>query len=57
MSCRELLDKLACPKCRGALVLREDESGLECATCDLLFEIVDGIPNFIVPEARPLGIK
>ena len=55
--CRDLLDKLACPKCRGVLTLREDETALACPTCDLLFEVVDGIPNFILAEARPLGTK
>lgn len=51
----DLLEILCCPKCRGALVLLDGERGLSCATCDLLYEVVDGIPNLLVAEARPLG--
>ena len=51
----DLLEKLCCPKCRGALALLDGERGLACSTCDLLYEIVDGIPNLLVPEAKPLG--
>ena len=32
---RELIDILACPKCKGPLTLRPDESAFECAACKL----------------------
>ncbi|HVZ86209.1 MAG TPA: Trm112 family protein [Polyangia bacterium] len=51
---RELIDILACPKCKGALKLREDESAFECLVCKLAYLVVDDIPNFIVEEAEPL---
>ena len=51
---RDLIDILACPKCKGPLTLREDESAFECATCKLVFLVVDDIPNFIIEEAQPL---
>jgi len=51
---RDLIDILACPKCKGPLTLREDESAFECATCKLVFLVVDDIPNFILDEAQPL---
>jgi uncharacterized protein YbaR (Trm112 family) len=51
---RDLIDILACPKCKGPLKLREDESAFECATCKLVFLVVDEIPNFILDEAQPL---
>jgi uncharacterized protein YbaR (Trm112 family) len=51
---RELIDILACPKCKGALTLRADESAFECGKCRLVYAIVDDIPNFILEEAQPL---
>jgi len=51
---KELLDLVACPKCRGKVTLRPDESGFVCATCKLLYPIVDGIPDFLIEDAKPL---
>ena len=51
---RELLDLLACPKCKGNIVLRPDESAFECPACRLAYAVVDDIPNFIIEEATPL---
>ena len=51
---RDLIDILACPKCKGPLKLREDESAFECGACKLVYMVVDDIPNFIVEEALPL---
>jgi uncharacterized protein len=51
---RELVDLLACPKCKGKLVLRGDESAFECHACRLVYPVVDEIPNFILEEAQPL---
>lgn len=51
---KELAALLACPKCRGGVDLKSDESGFTCAACRLVYPIEDGIPNFLVDEARPL---
>jgi uncharacterized protein YbaR (Trm112 family) len=51
---QELIDILACPKCKGALKLRADESAFECGACKLCYLVVDDIPNFILEEAQPL---
>jgi uncharacterized protein YbaR (Trm112 family) len=51
---KELLDLVRCPKCRGALTLRDDESGFVCAPCKVLYPIEDGLPNFLIDEARPV---
>jgi uncharacterized protein YbaR (Trm112 family) len=51
---RELIDILACPKCKGPLDLRPDESAFVCHACRLVYSVVDEIPNFIVEEAQPL---
>jgi len=50
----ELLDILACPKCKGDIHLNEKEDGLVCETCRLLYEIRDDIPIMLIDEARPL---
>lgn len=51
---KELLDILACPKCKGTIVLNSAEDGLICNHCQLLYEIRDGIPIMLIDEAKPL---
>ncbi len=51
---KTLLDILACPKCKGELELKEDESGLICKQCNLLYEIKEDIPNMLIDEAISL---
>lgn len=51
---KELAALLACPKCRGAVNLKDDESAFVCTTCRLVYVIEDGIPNFLIDEAKPL---
>ena len=52
---RELVEILVCPKCKGAIMLRTDESAFECKNCRLVYAVVDGIPNFLIDEATPLA--
>ena len=51
---KELLDILACPKCKGDIHLNETEDGLVCDGCKLLYEIRDNIPIMLIDEAKPL---
>jgi uncharacterized protein len=51
---KELLDILACPKCKGTIILTESQDGLICRHCKLLYEIRDGIPIMLIDEAKPL---
>jgi hypothetical protein len=51
---KELLDILACPKCKGDVYLNETEDGLICNACKLLYEIKDGIPIMLIDEAKPI---
>jgi uncharacterized protein YbaR (Trm112 family) len=50
---KQLLDILACPKCKGKLVLEEDQSGLVCHVCRLKYRIEDEIPVMLIDEAVP----
>ena len=51
---KELLDILACPKCKGEIKLNEAKDGLICENCKLVYEIRDGIPIMLIDEAKPL---
>jgi uncharacterized protein YbaR (Trm112 family) len=52
---QELLDILACPKCKGEVKLNEEENGLICHSCKLEYEIRDDIPIMLIDEAKPLS--
>ena len=52
---KELLDILACPKCKGNIRLDDSRQGLICDQCKLLYEIRDEIPIMLIDEAKPLG--
>ncbi len=51
---KELLDILACPKCKGEVYLNETEDGLICDNCKLMYKIKDGIPVMLIDEAKKL---
>lgn len=52
---KDLLDILACPKCKQKVLLNEQENGLICEACGLLYDIKDNIPIMIIEEAKPLN--
>ena len=52
---KELLDILACPKCKGNIYLNDAGDGLICDNCKLLYEIKDDIPIMLIDEAKPLN--
>jgi uncharacterized protein YbaR (Trm112 family) len=51
---KELLEILACPKCKGDIRLNETGDGLICDQCRLIYEIKDDIPIMLIDEAKPL---
>ncbi|MEN8257663.1 MAG: Trm112 family protein [Thermodesulfobacteriota bacterium] len=51
---KELLDILACPKCKGPVSLNDKGDGLICLSCKLVYEIKDDIPIMLIDEAKPL---
>ncbi|MCG2720818.1 MAG: Trm112 family protein [Thermodesulfovibrionales bacterium] len=56
---KELLEILACPKCKGVLLLVEKSSffegqGLVCDRCRLLYPVREGIPVMLIDEASEL---
>lgn len=51
----ELLEILACPKCKGDVELAQDKDALVCASCRLVYPIRDDIPIMLIDEATPLN--
>ena len=51
----ELLEILACPKCKGDIRLSPSQDSLICDRCKLVYEIRDGIPIMLIDEAKPLS--
>ena len=50
----ELLEILACPKCKGDIYMNQTNDGLICDHCKLLYEIKDDIPIMLIDEAKPI---
>jgi len=52
---QELLDLLACPKCKGELEYDRDNEKLTCHSCRLRYSVFEnGIPNMLIDEAEKL---
>jgi len=51
---KELLEIIACPKCKGDLEYQEKENRLICNKCKLIYEVKDDIPVMLIDEAKPL---
>ena len=52
---KELLDILACPKCKGDVRLTEAGDGLICEACKLKYPVRDDIPVMLIDEAEKLS--
>ena len=53
---KELLEILACPRCRGQLeALGEPPEALCCRACAVVYLVREGIPVMLVDEALPLS--
>lgn len=48
---QDLLELLACPICRGGLAPVDDEAGLECRACAIVYPVRDEIPVLLKEEA------
>ena len=51
---QELLDILACPKCKEAVQLEKDGNSLLCQNCRLRYRIEDNIPVMLIDEAEEI---
>ena len=50
---KELLDILACPLCKGKLVLKPAGDGLACEACKVVYPVKDDIPVMLADQAIP----
>ena len=48
---KELLEIMACPKCKGDIRLNDRGDGLICDACRLMYPIKDDIPVMLIEEA------
>ncbi|THB71310.1 MAG: Trm112 family protein [Desulfobulbaceae bacterium] len=51
----ELIEILACPKCKGVVELAPDKTGIICKACNVLYEIRDEIPIMLIDEAKKIA--
>lgn len=50
----QLLEIIACPKCKGPLSLTPSRDALLCRHCALVYPVRDEIPVLLIDEATPL---
>ncbi len=50
----EIMEVLACPKCKGDVKLNKTENKIVCHGCQLGFSIEQGIPNMLLEDAENL---
>ena len=53
----QLLDIIACPKCKGPLPLTPARDALLCQHCALSYPVRDEIPVLLIDEATPLAVQ
>ena len=51
---KELLEILACPKCKGSLEYNKEAQKLTCPQCKLAYRIDDDIPVMLIDEAEKI---
>ena len=51
---KKLIEKLACPKCHGALQYDKQENRFECGHCREYYRVEDDIPVMPLDEAKKI---
>jgi uncharacterized protein YbaR (Trm112 family) len=49
---KQLLEIIACPKCKGDLEYKSEQEKLICNKCRLIYKIKDDIPIMLIDEAE-----
>jgi uncharacterized protein YbaR (Trm112 family) len=52
---KDLVDILACPKCKEKVILNDEGTYLICETCRVRYPIEDDIPIMLIDRAEKLG--
>ena len=50
----DLTSRLVCPKCHGKLADNLADSAFDCAACGLRYEVQNGVPNFLLDQAKTI---
>ncbi|WP_419786047.1 Trm112 family protein [Pseudodesulfovibrio sp.] len=50
---KELVEILACPKCKGSVAETPAGDGLACSACKVVYPVRDDIPIMLVDQAVP----
>lgn len=53
---QELLEIIACPRCKGPVRQVNEPDGLVCDSCHLRYPVVDDIPVMLIDEAQPFDL-
>lgn len=51
----ELLEILACPKCKNGVRLSDDGASIICDHCQLAYPVSDDIPVMLIDSAKPIN--
>ncbi|MFN4013179.1 MAG: Trm112 family protein [Aquificaceae bacterium] len=54
MISKDLLEILACPKCKGDLIYDQERNVLICNSCKVFYPIEEDIPILLIDYAKPL---
>lgn len=52
---KELLEILACPKCKNVVRLADDGASIICDNCKLAYPLSDDIPVMLIDAAKPIN--
>ncbi|MBI5234546.1 MAG: Trm112 family protein [Deltaproteobacteria bacterium] len=50
---KELMEILACPKCKGGISLDRGGAWIVCENCMVKYPVRDEIPVMLIDEAKP----
>ncbi len=50
---KEVLDMLACPKCKNGIKIDDKQTFFICDSCNVKYPIEDGIPELLIEKAVP----
>ncbi len=51
---KQLMEILACPKCKGEVEYNQSKDALVCDSCKLAYPVRDDIPVMLIDEAETL---
>lgn len=50
--CKDLLELIVCPQCKGTLIYLPEPEKLKCEKCRLIYRVEDDLPILLIEEAE-----